>query len=237
MYTDRNLNNHFSGVKKPQLNLSNVVSKNATFENTLVENKLQTNGNVTFKSSLSVNNNISTVVGDIISAGSVQATNNISTVVGDITSAGSVLATNNLRAGKYITSGVVTVPLYNTGGGSVAYNPLNSTADVFVDSTKGNIFIITAPEGSSLSTFFLYFNTSAEVPGNIAPVNGTILNVLFSNLTTRQVTVNLNAGPIVKVTSETLVIPAGNRSNIIFTGYSNIITEMCRSGSMLIEST
>ena len=39
-YTDRNLNNYFSGVKKPQLNLSNVTSKNASFKNVLVENKL-----------------------------------------------------------------------------------------------------------------------------------------------------------------------------------------------------
>ena len=59
-YTDRNLNNYFSGVKKPQLILSNVKSNNASFKNVLVENKLQTNGNVTFNSSLSVNNNITT---------------------------------------------------------------------------------------------------------------------------------------------------------------------------------
>ena len=32
MYTDRNLNNYFSGVKKPQLNLSNVTSNNASFK-------------------------------------------------------------------------------------------------------------------------------------------------------------------------------------------------------------
>lgn len=215
MYTDRTLNNHFSGVKKPQLNLSNVVSKNATFENTLVENKLQTNGNVTFKSSLSVNNNITTVVGNIISAGSVQAT-------------------TNLRADKYITSGVVTVPLYNGGGGAVAYNPSNSSADVFIDSTKGNMFTITAPAGSSLADIYLYFNTSPLIPDNIAPVNGTILTVLFENLAFHTVIVHINRGSIVKVTDETMVIPAnGYRSNIVFAGYSNIITEVCRSGSMI----
>ena len=71
MYTDRNLNNYFSGIKKPQLILSNVKSNNASFKNVLIENKLQTNGNVTFNSSLNVNNNITTVVGDITSADSI----------------------------------------------------------------------------------------------------------------------------------------------------------------------
>ena len=208
-YTDRNLNNYFSGVKKPQLILSNVKSNNASFKNVLVENKLQTNGNVTFNSSLSVNNNITTVVGDITSADSIHATTNL-------------------------TSGVVTVPLYNTGGGADPYNSANTAADVFVDSTQGNIFSITAPSGSSLVNIYLYFNTSPEIPENIPTVNGTIITVLFENLRNQIVTVHLNSGSIVKVTAETLVLPAnGYRSNIVFAGYSTIITEVCRSGSMI----
>ena len=216
MSSDRAFNNYFSGLKKPQQNyLSNVTSRNAYFKNAFFQNKLQANGAATFKSSLSVNNNITTVVGNIISAGSVEAT-------------------NNLKANKYITSGVVTVPLYNTGGGADAYNTANSSADVFVDSTQGNIFTITAPSGSSLATIYLYFNTSAEIPDTTEPVNGTILNVLFENLTSRIVTVNISSGSILKVTSGTLIIPAnGYRSNIVFAGYSNIITELCRSGSMI----
>ena len=215
MYTDRTLNNYFSGIKKPQSILANVTAKNATFKNALVENKLQTNGDVTFNSSLFVNNDINTLTGNIISAGSVHATTNV-------------------RADKYITSGVVTVPLYNTGGNAVPYDPANSASDVFVDSTKGNIFTITAPSGSSLASIYLYFNTSAEVPGNIPTVTGTTMNILFVNFTSRIVTVHLNLGSLVKGTSETLVIPAnGYISNIVFTGYSNIITEISRSGSMI----
>ena len=209
MFTDRSLNTYFTGVRKPhQKNFSNITSNNATFKNTLVENKLQTKGDVTFNSSLSVDNDISTVIGDIISAGSI-------------------------NAGKFFTTGVVTVPLYNAGGGAVPYNPLNLGADVFVDSTLGNIFLITAPAGSSLTTMYLYFNTSAEIPGNIAPVNGTIMTILFTNLASQIVTVNITVGSIVKANSSTIAIPAsGYRSNIVFSGYSSIITELCRSGVM-----
>jgi hypothetical protein len=213
MYTDRNLNNYFSGVRKPQLNVSNVTSTNATFKNTLIENKLQTNGDVKFNSSLIVNDDIDTLTGDIRSAGS-------------------IYATTSLTSGKYVSSGVVTVPLYNTGGGANAYNSLNSSADAFIDSTKGNIFTITGPSGSSLANIYLYFNTSPDIPGNVATVNGTIMTILLNNSTSRSVTVHLNLGPIVKGTSDTIIIPSGTRSNIVFTGYSNIITEISRSGSM-----
>ena len=218
MYTDRSLNNYFSGIRKPQLNIYNVTSTRGAFKNLLVENKLQTNGDVVFNSSLSVNNNINTVVGNIISAGSVHATTNV-------------------RADKYLTTGVVTVPLYNSGGSAVPYNHANTVADVFIDSTQGNIFSITAPQGSSLTTIYVYFNTSPEIPGTVPTVNGTVMNVLFENLASQIVTVHFSSGSIVKTTSDTLVIPAsGYRSNIAFAGYSNIITELCRSGSMISQS-
>jgi len=115
---------------------------------------------------------------------------------------------------------------------AVSYNPLNSATDIFVDSTQGNIFIVTAPSGSSLSTIYLYFNTSPTVPGNISPVNGTMMTLLFVNNTSRTVTVNLGSGPIIKKTANTIVIPTNNRSNIVFAGYGNFIVEVSRSGSM-----
>ena len=201
MYTDSKMNNYFSGMRKPQINLSNITSTNA-----LVQNKLQANGDVAFKSSLTVNDNIETLAGNITSAGYIHSEN-------------------------YIASGVVTVPLYNTGGGATEYNTLNSSADIFIDSTKGNIFSITAPSGSSLANLYIYFNTSPLIPGTIPAVNGTVMTILFHNLTNRIVTVNIS-GSVVKRTSNTITIPSLNRSNIVFVGHSNIISEISRSGSM-----
>ena len=201
MSSDRTMNNYFPGLRKSQVNLSNLTTKNAT-----VKNKLVADDDVTFKSSLSVNNNIDTVVGDITSAGYVHANTSL-------------------------TSGVVPVTLYNSGGDATPYNPLNSVADIFVDSTKGNIFTVTGPSGSSLSTMYLYFNTDYTIPQTASALDGTIMTVLFLNQTSRTVTVNIS-GSIVKRTSNTIVIPSGNRSNIVFAGYSNIISEISRSGAM-----
>jgi len=206
MPTDRTMNNYFQGISKPQLNLSNITSKNSTFKNAIIQNKLETNGEVTFKSSLSVNNDIDTVVGNITSAGYVHAKTSLS-------------------------SHVVPVSLFNAGGGAAPYNPLNSVADIFIDSSKGNIFTVTGPSGSSLANIYLYFNTDYEIPENAPSVDGTIMTVLFLNQTSRTVTVNIS-GSIVKRTSNTIVIPSGNRSNIVFAGHSNIISEISRSGAM-----
>jgi len=195
------MNNYFPGPRKSQVNLSNLTTKNAT-----VKNKLIADGDVTFKSSLTVKDNIETLSGDITSGGFVHASTNLA-------------------------SGVVVVDLYNTGGDASPYNPLNSSSDVFVDSTKGNIFSITAPSGSSLSSMYLYFNTSYTIPGTVASVNGTLMTILFLNSTSRTVTVNIS-GSIVKRTSNTIVIPSGNRSNIVFCAHSGIISEISRSGAM-----
>jgi len=201
MSSDRTMNNYYPGLRKSQVNLSNLTTKNAT-----VKNKLITDGDVKFKSSLTVNDNIETVTGDITSGGFVHASTNLA-------------------------SGVVVVDLFNTGGGAVAYNPLNSSTDVFVDSTKGNIFSITAPSGSSLSSMYLYFNSSYTVPETVAAENGTVMTILFLNSTSRTVTVNIS-GSLVKRTSNTIVIPSGNRSNIVFCAHSGIISEISRSGAM-----
>lgn len=206
MPTDRTMNNYFPGMRKPQLNLSNITSKNSTFKNALIQNKLETDGEVTFRSSLSVNNNIDTVVGNITSAGYVHATTSLS-------------------------SGVVPVTLFNAGGGSDPYNPANSVADIFIDSTKGNIFSVTGPSGSSLANIYIYFNTDYEIPETAPTVDGTVMTILFRNQTSRTVTVNIS-GSIVKRTSNTIVIPSGNRSNIVFAGYDNTISEISRSGAM-----
>lgn len=201
MSSDRTMNNYFPGLRNSQANLSNLTSKNAT-----VKNKLIADGDVIFKSSLTVNNNINTLTGDITSGGFVHASTNLA-------------------------SSVVPVTLYNSGGSATPYNPLNSVADIFVDSTKGNIFTVTGPSGSSLSTMYLYFNTDYTIPETASAVDGTIMTILFLNQTSRTVTVNIS-GSIVKRTSNTIVIPSGNRSNIVFAGHSNIISEICRSGTM-----
>jgi hypothetical protein len=206
MPTDRTMNNFFPGMRNSQLNLSNITSKNATFRNAVIQNNLETGGDSLFRSSVSVNDNLNTIVGDITSAGFVHANTSLS-------------------------SGVVPVTLFNTGGGAVEYNPLNSVADIFIDSSKGNIFTVTGPAGSSLASIYIYFNSDYEIPENSPSVDGSIMTVLFLNQTSRTVTVNIS-GSIVKRTSNTIVIPSGNRSNIVFAGHSNIISEISRSGAM-----
>jgi hypothetical protein len=147
----------------------------------------------------------------------------------------SVAAGTSVVAGTYLASRQINVPLYNTGGGATPYNPLNSSSDVFIDYTAGNVFVITAPTGSSLSNIFVYFNTSPIVPGDVPVQNGTVLTLIFVNGANRIVNVNFS-GNIVKRTSNALVLPDGDpaptMSNIMFAGANNYIIELNRSGAM-----
>lgn len=150
---------------------------------------------------------------------------------------GNGVLTNGPIESAYLASNMVNVPLYNTGGGAVPYDVLNSAADVFVDSTKGNIFVITVPRGCAMSNFYIYFNSSPLVPGDIPQVNGSVLTIILINGANRIVTANIgNGGGIVKRTSNTLSLPDGDPnisvSNIMFACANNYVIELNRSGAM-----
>jgi hypothetical protein len=152
--------------------------------------------------------------------------------------AGTSLSTGtSITAGTYLASRQINVPLYNLGGSAVPYNILNSSADVFIDSTAGNIFVITAPAGSELGNIYVYFNPSPLIPGDVAPVNGSLMTLIFVNGADRNVTVNFS-GTVVKRTSNTLVLPDGapspTVSNIMFAGANNFAIELNRSGAMAL---
>ena len=154
---------------------------------------------------------------------------------GTIESTQSVTAGTSITAGTYIASRQVNVPLYNTGGGASPYNAANAAADVFIDYTAGNVFVITAPTGSALVNMYIYFNPNPAVPLHAPVQNGTVLTLIFVNGANRNVTVNFS-GPYVKRTSNTLVLTDGDPnptiSNIMFAGANNYIIELNRSGVM-----
>ena len=170
----------------------------------------------------------------ILTNGTIETTQSVK--AGTSIVAGTTLAAGtNVIAGTYLASRQVNVPLYNTGGGAVTYNPGNSSSDVFIDYTAGNVFVITAPTGSNLTDIYVYFKTSPLIPGNAPVQNGTVLTLIFVNGANRIVNVNFS-GPIVKRTSNTLVLPDGDpsptMSNIMFAGANNYIIELNRSGVM-----
>lgn len=148
----------------------------------------------------------------------------------------SISAGTSIVAGTYLASRQINVPLYNAGGGASPYNPANSVSDVFIDSTAGNVFVITAPSGSALTNIYVYFNPSPLVPGDVAPVNGSLMTLIFVNGANRAVNVNLNGGTLVKRTNNTLVLPDGDPSptlsNIVFAGANGYAIEISRSGIM-----
>ena len=216
------LNKFFPGVRAPR----NLNTINAVAENILVEQELETNGNVVFNSSLTVTDNITSLTGDIVtSSGSIIS----GTTLHSGTSIGS---TTSITAGTYLNSAVVSVPLYNTGGGAVSYVTSNTDCDFFVNSTLGNLFIITAPAGCSLTHMNAYFNPVSSVPGNTATVNGTTMTLLFINNASQSITVNIGTSSIIKRTSNSVVVPSNNRYSIVFAGYSGVIVEVSRSGAM-----
>ena len=147
----------------------------------------------------------------------------------------SVSAGTSVVAGTYVASRQINVPLYNAGGGAVPYNPLNSVADVFINSTAGNVFVITAPSGSALANIYVYFNPSPLIPGDVPPVNGSLMTLIFVNGANRAVTVNIT-GAVVKRTANTLVLSIGvpnpTVSTIMFAGANNFAIELNRSGPM-----
>ena len=156
---------------------------------------------------------------------------------GTIESTQSVTAGTSIVAGTYLASKQVNVPLYNAGGGASPYNGANTVADVFIDFTAGNVFVITAPAGSSIANIYVYFNPNPTFPGDAIPVNGTVMTLIFVNGANRAVTVNFS-GPVVKRTSNTLVLPDGDPSptvsNIMFASANNYIIELNRSGAMAL---
>jgi hypothetical protein len=127
------------------------------------------------------------------------------------------------------------VSLYNTGGGAVLYNSANSSADVYINATAGNVFVITAPAGSALEDIFVYFNPSPLVPGDVPVQNGTVMTLMFVNGANRDVNVNFT-GTIVKRTANVLALadgsPSPTISNIMFAAANNFIIELNRSGGM-----
>ena len=156
---------------------------------------------------------------------------------GTIESTQSVSAGTSITAGTYIASRQVNVPLYNTGGGASPYNTANAAADVFIDFTAGNVFVITAPAGSNIANIYVYFNPSPITPGNVPAVNGTVMTLILVNGANRAVTVNFG-GTVVKRTSNVLVLPDGDPSptvsNIMFAAANNYIIELNRSGAMAL---
>jgi hypothetical protein len=149
----------------------------------------------------------------------------------------SVSAGTSVVAGTYLASRQVNVPLYNVGGAATPYNTANPAADVFIDYTAGNVFVITAPAGSELANIYVYFNTNPTLPGNVPIQNGVVLTLIFVNGADRIVGVNFS-GPIVKRTSNNIVLPDGNpaptMSNIMFAGANGFIIELNRSGTMAL---
>lgn len=156
---------------------------------------------------------------------------------GTIESTQSVTAGTSITAGTYLASRQVNVPLYNRGGGASPYNGANTAADVFIDFTAGNVFVITAPAISSIANIYVYFNPNSTFPGDAIPVNGTVMTLIFVNGANRAVTVNFS-GPVVKRTSNTLVLPDGDPartcSTIMFASANNYIIELNRSGAMAL---
>jgi len=172
----------------------------------------------------------------ILTNGTIETTQSVT--AGTTVNAGdSVNAGTRVVAGTYLASKQVNVPLYNTGGGATPYNSLNSNADVFINFTAANVFVITAPTSSAVATINVYFNTSPLVPGDIPAVNGTVMTLIFVNGANRAVNV-VFTGAIVKRTSNTLVLPDGDPSptvsNIMFAGANNYIIELNRSGTMAL---
>ena len=159
---------------------------------------------------------------------------------GTIESTQSVTAGTSVVAGTYLASKQVNVTLYNTGGGASPYNSANAAADVFINSTEANVFVITAPAGSAISTIWVNFGTDPNVPGNFPAVNGTVMTLICVNGANRAVNVRFNysSGPVVKTTSNTLTLPDGDPSpivsNIMFTAANNYIIELNRSGVMAL---
>jgi hypothetical protein len=157
---------------------------------------------------------------------------------GTIETTQSVRAGTSVVAGTYLASKQINVPLYNTGGGAVAYNTGNSQCDVFIDYTAGNVFVITAPASSALTNINVYFNTSNLIPGDIPALNGTVMTLIFVNGANRIVTATFGAGAgsIVRRTSNTISLPDGDpnptMSNIMFAAANGYIIELNRSGSM-----
>jgi hypothetical protein len=129
------------------------------------------------------------------------------------------------------------VPLYNTGGNAVPYNSANPDADVFINATAANVFVITAPANSSLANMYVYFNPSPIVPGNVPVQNGTVMTLIFVNGANRVVNVNFS-GTIVKRTANVLALADGDPnptiSNIMFAAANNFIIELNRSGGMAL---
>ena len=156
---------------------------------------------------------------------------------GTIESTQSVKAGTSVSAGTYIASNQVNVPLYNPSGGANPYNPVNTVADVFINATAGNVFVITAPAGSALTNIYVYFNPSPLVPGDVPVQNGTVMTLIFINRANRAVNVTI-WGPIVKRTSDNIILPDGDPSptvsNIMFTAANNYIIELNRSGVMAL---
>lgn len=172
----------------------------------------------------------------VLTNGTIESTQSI-TAGTSLVAGTSVSAATSVVAGTYLASRQVNVPLYNAGGGASPYNPLNTVSDVFIDYTAGNVFVITAPTGSSLTNIYVYFNTSPLVPGDAPVQNGTVLTLIFVNGANRSVNVNFG-GPVVKRTSNTLVLPDGDPSptcsNIMFAAANNYIIELNRSGVMAL---
>ena len=172
----------------------------------------------------------------VLTNGSIETTQSVT--AGTSVNAGtSVSAGTSITAGTYLASRQINVPLYNTGGGATPYNPLNSNADVFINFTAANVFVITAPTSSAVANINVYFNTSPLVPGDIPAVNGTVMTLIFVNGANRAVNV-VFTGAIVKRTSNNIVLPDGDPSptvsTIMFAGANNYIIELNRSGSMAL---
>jgi len=172
----------------------------------------------------------------VLTNGSIETTQSVK--AGTSIVAGTTLAAGtNIIAGTYLASRQVNVPLYNAGGAAQPYNPANPAADVFIDYTAGNVFVVTAPAGSALANIYVYFNTNPAVPGDVPIQNGVVLTLIFVNGANRILGVNFG-GSIVKRTSNNIVLPDGDpaptMSNIMFAGANNFIIELNRSGTMAL---
>jgi hypothetical protein len=155
---------------------------------------------------------------------------------GPIETTSSIKAGTSLVAGTYLASRQINVALYNAGGNSVPYTSTNTIVDVFIDATAGNVFVISTPRGSSLTNIYVYFNSNTSVPVSVAPVNGSLMTLIFVNYVNNPV--NVNFGGIIKRTSNTIVLPDGDPtpqiSNIMFASANNYIIELNRSGVMAL---
>jgi len=157
--------------------------------------------------------------GDILANGNMDISGN-QMLYGNLSTIGIISGYSSITARTYLASGVVTVNL--------------SGINAYVDSTKGNTFIINLSTGTlaNTGTLFLYFGASTTPL--IVPPSGSIVTVIFPGLATGSyynvalANYAVAAGAYTSVRNANLIVYANTTSVLTFISDGTVLREISR---------